>query len=233
MKWRRWSNEHITKRDIPLFYVNKELNQLFTKENKNGDLRILRHTLMEELIISEVSKVYNSFIENKSDFEYDRLIYIVYTYSNLLLEQLKAKIQAHNNNIIIPLYIGKTETIGVNGKYSANIKGVQNKANKTKFARWGDGTAYHIGDLSDALFDNSKSINFNKYQKWAEFFFEKRNIHSKDLVIPKFPVYFWIKAWHKYDRSLIINLPCSTTLLEGQLIAFAKILFGQFLLNIK
>jgi hypothetical protein len=36
---------------------------------------------------------------------------------------------------VIPLYIGKTETLGKQGNLSANIKGVSKNANKGKFAR--------------------------------------------------------------------------------------------------
>ena len=183
-RWRKWCKEYITHRNVPLFYVDRETNQLFTLENENGETRILRHTFMEDMVAEEVSKVYNSFTQGNSDFKYDGLIYIVYTYLNLLKEHVKSK------NEIVPLYIGKTETIGVNGKYSVNIKNVHKKLNKTKFARWGDASAYHIGDLSDALFENSKSENFNKYKKWAEFLFEPRKIHSNDPIIPKFSVYY-------------------------------------------
>lgn len=38
----------------------------------------------------------------------------------------------------VPLYIGKTETLGRNGTFSANIAGLH--TNKSKFARWGTAT---------------------------------------------------------------------------------------------
>ena len=226
-RWRKWCKEYIIHRNVPLFYVDRETNQLFTLENENGETRILRHPFMEDMVAEEVSKVYNSFTQNNSDFEYDGLVYIVYTYLDLLKEHVNSE------NEIVPLYIGKTETIGVNGKYSVNIKNVHKKLNKTKFARWGDGTAYHIGDLSDALFENRKSENFNKYKKWAEFFFEERSIKSNKPVILKFPIYFWIKAWKKEDKGFILDLPCSSCFLERQLISISNNLFMQFTLNTK
>jgi hypothetical protein len=52
------------------------------------------------------------------------------------------------------MYVGKAETRGVKNKFSVNLKGVNRGVNKHKFARWGDGLAYHIGDLSQAVFGN-------------------------------------------------------------------------------
>ena len=51
----------------------------------------------------------------------------------------------------VPLYIGKAESKGRNrgSKISANLQRLA--TNKGKFARWGDGYQYHIGDLSDSL----------------------------------------------------------------------------------
>jgi hypothetical protein len=49
-----------------------------------------------------------------------------------------------------PLYAGKAERKGVKNEVSANISDI--RKNKHMFARWGDGVAYHIGDLSQVLF---------------------------------------------------------------------------------
>ena len=52
----------------------------------------------------------------------------------------------------VPLYIGKTETIGKGlGNLSANITNLHK--DKSKFARWGDNYQYHIGDLSACVLD--------------------------------------------------------------------------------
>ena len=53
-----------------------------------------------------------------------------------------------DGSIVVPLYIGKTETIGKSNNLSANIENLHR--DKSKFARWGDNYAYHIGDLSAA-----------------------------------------------------------------------------------
>lgn len=49
-----------------------------------------------------------------------------------------------------PLYIGKANKRGKKGNISANLKNV--RSDSAKFARWGYGNAYHVGDLSQALF---------------------------------------------------------------------------------
>jgi len=230
-KWAKWCDQYITEREIPLFYYDEKNNQILTEIKDNGDIRILRHPEMEELLAKEVLKIYNSYNESNTSFEYDGLIYLVYTFPKYLREKINFTLETINEKEIIPLYIGKTETIGVNGKYSVNIKSVQNKLNKTKFARWGDASAYHIGDLSDALFANRKAENFTKYKKWAEFFFEEREIRSNEPVYLKFPVYFWAKAWHKNDEGLILNLPCTTCFLERQLISIIRLIYPELSLN--
>lgn len=230
-KWSSWCMKNITVREISLFFYDKKTNQLFTKKTANGDMRILRHPDMEEMIEKEVARIYDSYQKSHIDFEYDGLIYLVYTYWKFIKDRVDYVFNEIPDNEIIPIYIGKTETIGVNGGYSVNIKGVHNGSNKGKFARWGDASAYHIGDLSNVLFKNRETVNFKKYKKWAEFFFEPRVIQSNNSVFIKLPFYFWIKAWHKNDLGIIQNMPCSTTFLERQLITLSKILFSQVLLN--
>jgi len=233
-KWRKWCKINLTKKEIPLFEFNEETNEVLSITVGNGSKRILRQKEMEEIVSKEISKIYYSYIEDKNNFEFDGLIYMMYTLKKDIVQKDiidDSILEKLDENDIIPFYIGKTETIGVNGKYSVNIKNVHKKLNKTKFARWGDGGAYHIGDLSDALLDNRKAENFKKYSKWAEFLFKKREMQSKDPVILKFPVYFGCKAWHKDDKGLILNLPCSTCFLERQLISLANIIFPKILLN--
>jgi len=227
-KWMRWCDKYITKREIPLFDFDEINNQLNTTKRKNGDIILIRNSKMEMILEDEILKIYNSYTNKKQDYGYDGLIYLMYTYPKYLNE---FNLKVNNEKEIIPIYFGKTETIGVNGKYSENIKGVHNGSNKSKYARWGDNSAYHIGDLSDVLYENEKSENSNKYLKWAEFLFKKRVMRGKDKVILKFPIFFWAKAWHKDDEGLILNLPCSTCFLERQLIAISNILFPEIILN--
>jgi hypothetical protein len=88
----------------------------------------------------------------------------------------------------LPLYIGKTETFGKGDRnLSANIKNLH--TDKSKFARWGDNYAYHIGDLSACVLpghaENRKTL---KYQAWANCLFAGGTRLKQ-------PVYFWAEAW--------------------------------------
>jgi len=74
-----------------------------------------------------------------------------------------------------PLYIGKANRWGrTPGKVSANL--AQIRTERRKFGRWGDGSAYHIGDLSQALFkwEAYKGAE-DKYERWAEMLFVDRD----------------------------------------------------------
>ena len=70
----------------------------------------------------------------------------------------------------MPLYVGKAGRAGKKHPLSHNI--VKLRTDKSKFARWGDGTDYHIGDLSQALFGWSAYREAtDKYKRWAEMLF--------------------------------------------------------------
>lgn len=72
-----------------------------------------------------------------------------------------------------PLYVGKAGKRGVKNPISANIKNIA--TDKSKFARWGDGLDYHIGDLSHSLFQwSAYRPPQEKYEKWAEMLFVDR-----------------------------------------------------------
>jgi len=102
------------------------------------------------------------------------------------------------------LYIGKTETMGKrNGNLSVNITNLTR--DKSKFARWGDNYAYHIGDLSAVAVkgypDDKKTI---KYKAWAESLFKKFPASNPEL---KEEVFFGPSLGRRmmweYGRSLV------------------------------
>lgn len=221
---------YVKKRNVPLFDTSYNENELKTQELSGGAIRVCRSIEMEELVRKEVEKVHNAFTRNPENFDYDGLIYFIYTYSKYIERKNGSDLIFDDD--IIPIYIGKTETIGRNGTYSENIKNVHKMQNKNKFARWGDGNAYHIGYLSNVLLPNKQKPQ-KKYLKWAEFFFESRNNQSLEPIELRFPIFFWIKAWHKNDNGVILNLPCSIPFLERQLITVANILYPDYILNIQ
>jgi hypothetical protein len=60
------------------------------------------------------------------------------------------------NGGVIPCYIGKSETVGkTSGVLSANLKRLA--TDTSKFGRWRDNYAYHIGDLSSIVLSGHDS----------------------------------------------------------------------------
>ena len=91
---------------------------------------------------------------------------------------------------------------------------------KSKFARWGDNYAYHVGDLSACVLpghaDEKQTI---KYQAWANQLFE-----NAPSLTPKLhrPIYFWATAWDKSMTGVWEELgPTSLAFLEYLLLGVA------------
>lgn len=94
-----------------------------------------------------------------------------------------------------PLYIGKTERRGVRHEVSRNIANIRHNTNK--FARWGYGLDYHVGDLSHALFDFAAyRAPTPKYRRWAEVLFATFNPPTL-----KVPVTVLCLPWHETSRG--------------------------------
>lgn len=121
-----------------------------------------------------------------------------------------------------PLYIGKAETVGRNGGLSANIEGI--KGSPGKFARWGDGYAYHIGDLSACVLKHAKNKQLPKYKKWAERLFLPDSTRLREQV------YFWAMPWDHRQEGIWRELgPTNLALLEYLLIGVAGLIFEDLL----
>lgn len=124
-----------------------------------------------------------------------------------------------------PLYIGKAEKRGVKHQLSGNLKNICR--DKSKFARWGDGLDYHIGDLSHAMYEfKAYRLPTKKYRRWAD-----RLFASFDPPTLREPVYFYLAEW--LDRSsgpsgLAGSLPAA----EKEVIALASAQFPDSLLNV-
>jgi hypothetical protein len=94
-----------------------------------------------------------------------------------------------------PLYIGKAERKDVKHPLSANL--VNLRGNQGKFARWGDGLDYHIGDLSHALFDwPARRTPRRKYRRWAEALFLQ-----PDPPQLREPVKLYLTPWRTTTRG--------------------------------
>ena len=203
----------IAESGVPLF-ATEALNVLTKHVGKTYIRQVLRRSdEMEALIEKECGRLVLDWELGAKQF--DGLIYMMYRKSN--------------EGDVIPLYIGKTETTGKqNGNLSANIKGLQR--DKSKFARWGDGHQYHIGDLSAATLTAYPVEKIQpKYRNWSQSLFR---VTPSDRPVLKAPVYFWAKAWKPTDVSIWREFsPTRLTFLEYQLIGVTSTLFPRDLLN--
>ena len=127
----------------------------------------------------------------------------------------------------LPLYIGKAETLGRGEKkFSANLKNLNRDT--SKFARWGDGYAYHIGDLSAcALLGHPPDKQTDKYRDWASALF--LHVPTARPVLRE-QVWFWAKAWNNQWSGIWQELgPTRLAFLEYTLIGVASMVSPQLL----
>lgn len=212
--WNEFCNQYMNNYfKTPLFETlgYEVATKLYGKTNK---LLLKRSAEMEAFVIQEVSLVLNDFYGAKN--EYEGLIYMIYW---------------HEENLVIPLYIGKSEKYGRSGNnLSANICNIDRNMNKDKFCRWGDSYAYHIGDLSAVVCPGHPVEKISrKYQKWADRLFE-----SYPTYYPKLrqPIYFWIHAWKTGSLGIWKDFGSTAlTALEYHLISVGSTIFSRFLLN--
>jgi hypothetical protein len=122
------------------------------------------------------------------------------------------------------LYVGKAERKGVKHPISANIVSI--RTNKHKFARWGDGLSYHIGDLSQALF------GFKAYRqapathrRWAQTLFT-----TFEPPVLKQRVYLYLIPWFS-GMTGPSGLAGSLPAVEKEVIALAGFQFADSILN--
>ncbi|RDI70330.1 hypothetical protein DWB78_00550 [Halopelagius longus] len=151
-----------------------------------------------------------------SDDNYEGVIYMMYTL---------------DGDTLVPRYIGKAGKYGRDDEgLSANLQNI--RTNNTKFARWGDGYAYHIGELSAVVLNHQDDESVNrdrdpkgKYQKWADALFvpDSRTLREE--------IYFWARAWQIEDTGPFYGFETSLEALEYNLINLASDLFPDRLLN--
>ncbi len=124
-----------------------------------------------------------------------------------------------------PLYAGKAERKGKEKALSSNIASI--RKNFGKFARWGDGTDYHIGELSHVVFGFTVYKKpAKKYKRWATALFD-----SFDPPRLKEPVYLYLAPWGvgcTGPSGLVGSLPS----VEKEVIALASVQFPDSLLNV-
>jgi hypothetical protein len=198
---------------VPLFdYVEGGFVKTKQVGNKSPRSVLCRSEQMEKMIRTETDKLVMDW-ESKQH-EYQGLIYVMF-----LSESEK----------VVPLYIGKAESIGKGEKnLSANIKNLKNDL--SKFARWGDNYAYHIGDLSAVVLSgHDPNKQSKKYIDWAKSIFVKIPHPNPKL---KQDVYFWTTCWRKDTVGIWEDFgPTNLTFLEYLMIGVASSAFPNQLLN--
>jgi hypothetical protein len=198
---------------VPLFATTPD-GTVNTREIGRTNIRpiLCRSDDMEELGRCECAILIDDWTTLEA--KYDGLIYMM---------------AYEESGEVIPLYIGKTETLGKSGgNLSANIKGVDKDT--SKFARWGDNYAYHIGDLSAAVLHGHDPKHITrKYSEWGSTLFQ--DFPSESPLLRR-PIFFWAKAWSGSDIGIWEDFgPTRLTFLEYLLVGVSSSAFGGTLLN--
>ena len=212
--WSEFCISHsIFHRSVPLFDAD-ETGRVFTLPfGVDGRLLLQKSHQMRDLIITTVERVLLDPWPNGEMLE--GIIYMMLWHEE--------------PDQVIPLYIGRAGKHGKSGgNISANLLNIRNNANK--FARWGSGYAYHIGDLSAAsCIGHLPSRITPKYVKWANRLFQDAPCEQPMLYRP---TYFWTTAWGPFSQSIWLEYgPTSLSFQEYLLIGVASDLFPGFLLN--
>jgi hypothetical protein len=156
---------------VPLFATDAEGNVQHKPVGKDRRQILLRSLECESMILSVTDLLLDDWTNKANQF--DGMLYMI------------GWKQAGK---FVPLYIGKTETFGKKDRnLSANITNLHK--DKSKFARWGDNYAYHLGDLSACVLPgHAEEKKTLKYQAWADCLFRQHTQLNQ-------PVYFLAKAW--------------------------------------
>ena len=168
---------------------------------------------METAIIREAGKLWVDW--NAGTRRYDGLIYLMFW--------------PDTDQEVVPLYVGKAETAGrSDGVFSANL--VNLERDRSKFARWGDGYAYHIGDLSACVLPgHPPEKKTAKYNSWASRLFKEVPSECPCL---KREVRFWVKAWPRDALGIWPEFgPTRLPFLEYLMIGVSSAAFPDTLLN--
>ena len=213
--WNRWCEaQNILADSVPLFDCD-DSSRVRTRRIGSSNPRpvLCRHPEMDALMLRQTALLVEDWKSKQN--QYDGIIYMMFV--------------PQTNGEILPLYIGKAETLGKrDGNLSANLTGIEK--DRSKFARWGDNYQYHIGDLSAAALAGHPVGKISpKYSRWAEDLFDEIPTENPRL---KEDVRFWVKAWKTTDIGIWSEMsPTRLTFLEYLLIGVASSIFGDRLLN--
>lgn len=195
--------QSVTSLLVPLFQSSSDLTVVTRTAGRTGRKLLCRSAEMELLVRTQAAKAVKDHTSN--GHRIDGLIYMM---------------GWREDQRFIPLYIGKAETTGLgNGNLSANLKGLDRDT--SKFARWGDGYSYHIGDLSACVLpEHDPKHQQDKYRDWANTLFEQA---PSDAPVLRKPVWFWTTAWDNSTAGIWEDLgPTRLAFLEYTMIGVAS-----------
>ena len=199
----RWLDAFPGARFAPLFETD-DLQVRTHPRGKAGDRRILtRSSLFETAMIDLIE-------DGLTQATWTGLVYLM---------------GAGERQAFIPLYVGKAERRGKTHEVSRNIANI--RRNPDKFARWGYGLDYHLGDLSHAMFGfEAYRKPTAKYRRWADALFE-----VNDPPTLRRPISLLLLPWYEDSRGPS-GLRGSVAAAEKEVIALASTLHGVDLLNV-
>jgi hypothetical protein len=207
--WQSFCDRHeIAGSAVPLFETQGGC-VVTRAQGHDHRLILARSAAMEALVVREVRRV----LAEGSRFE--GVLYMM--------------LWKGERGLVEPLYVGRAGRYGRGaGNVSANLKNIE--TDRGKFARWGSGYAYHIGDLSAAACPNhAPAKRVPKYARWAE-----RLFVAVPEAQPKLrrDVYFWCTAWAPDSPSIWREFGATSLAFEEYLlIGVASLLFPATLLN--
>jgi len=106
---------------------------------------------------------------------------------------------------------------------SANFEEIAKDRTATRsFARWGDGSYWHVGELSDTVFGRD-----SKKHSWASELFEPGTHQLNQQT------YLWIRAWDPQEYPGPYGYPAYLAEVEGLLIGLVYDSYPNQLLNHK
>lgn len=205
MKQKLWdafcTRFHVNEHCVPLFSVDDDLNVHTRSVGRGGTARpnLTRSQECEALIL----RVTDQLVED-------------WTSGARKLDGMLYMMGWKQSGGFVPIYIGKAESTGRGGGLSVNITNLH--TDKSKFARWGDNYAYHIGDLSACVLPGHREEKrVLKYESWADCLFVSGTSRLRE------PVYFWATAWNCSDVGIWEEFgPTSLAFLEYLLIGVAS-----------
>lgn len=225
--WESWIGRYVDSDDpIPLFSTVDEegpaagergtesLTVALTEYGNSRNRPMLRRSdAMNARLLDAVETVVTDY--QRRGGEYDGIVYLMY---------------GLDGDRVVPYYIGKSGMLGdADDSLNANLQNVSDTGGK--FARWGYGDDYHLGDLSAAVLadcDDADTANHSdpkgKYQNWAETLFYPGTHRLRR------PVYFWVRSWDRSEGPYPDTHPYLAEL-EYQLVGIAYELFPERLLN--